>query len=78
MNNEALRQACEEFSSHWLLCASERQELEAFARQMQAVGVRSAKEEMARLDRCTEMTYSDAVDQLMDWCDAEAKRLEQP
>lgn len=80
MTDEVLRQACEEFANLYMDDAIMKehnglQVLLAFARQMQAVGIRQASDVYwikAGLGKAK------IVDGFFDWCEAEAKRLEAP
>ena len=76
MDEAALRQACEELAARLMLGAKEQHELMAFARRMQAVGVRVSRGQLEHMYYAQDTKYLSIVDDHLRWCEAEAKRLE--
>ena len=86
MTDEELKQACEAWIQRYFLFGTSPTllpgglsvALQAFARRMQAVGLRRAGEEALRYEVAWPESMAVEVKRIASWCEAEAQKLEGP
>lgn len=77
MNEDELRQACKVTRQRMNRCVNIDDTINvllAFARRMQAAGVQMAGKELEK--KSEDWDYHDGINNYLDWCEAEAKRME--